>query len=294
MKELTKMMVCLDLTEMDDKLISYSFFLAQTFKTVQKVYFVHNIKFDFPDVAQEIFNDLEQPLGEIISDDIIEKVGEYLNATSQYVEYEVILTEDSSTPAALAKIAKQNEVQLLITGRKISYPGSGQVAEKLLRIPNFKANLLLVPETAFHQITQILVPTDFSKASKKAIEFGGALQQITSANLQCQHVFNIPTHYFPYIPVDNLVQKLSTNAQKQWQAFSKTLHLLGTEEIKCELIFSERKNIAQAIYDHAIHQQKDLVVISAKGKGSITSFLIGSVAIRLIQMDMHIPLLVIK
>lgn len=294
MKELTKIMVCLDLTEMDDKLISYSFFLAQTYETLQKIYFVHNIKFDFPEVAQDIFNNLEQPLGEIISDDILEKVDTHAKSLTQHIEYEVILTEDSSTPAALVKVANNHEIQLVITGRKISYQGSGQVAEKLLRTQNFNADLLMVPETAFHQITRISVPTDFSKASKKAIEVGVTLQKLTSANLQCQHVFNIPTHYFPYIPVDNLVQKLNANAQKQWQTFSKTLYQLGAEAMNCELIFSERKNTAQAIYDHAIKQQQDLIVISAKGKGSITSFLIGSVAIRLIQMDMHIPLLVVR
>ena len=293
MKETTKIMVCLDLTEMDDKLISYSFYLKQTLQSIDKIFFFHNIKFDFPDTAQEIFSNLDKPLGEIISDEIIEKVDEYSKSIDQDIDYEVVITESSSTESALANAAIENEVQLVVTGKKISYEGSGQVVEKLLGLPKFKSQLLMVPETAYHQIRRILVPIDFSKASKKALELAITLQKQTSANLQCQHVFNIPAHYFPYIPVDNAVQKLHNNAQKQWSAFSKTLHQLGAAHVDCELTFSDGKNTAQAIYDYAIHQQKDLLVISTKGKGSITSFLIGSVAIRLIQMDIHIPLLVI-
>lgn len=91
MKEVDKIMVCLDLTEMDDKLISYSFFLKQALQSIDKFFFVHNIKFDFPDTAQEIFNNLDKPLGEIISDEIIEKVEAYSKSINQNIDYEVVI-----------------------------------------------------------------------------------------------------------------------------------------------------------------------------------------------------------
>ena len=294
MKQIKNIMVCLDLTEMDEILIRYVQYIFQAFEDVQKIYFVHNVKFDFPLTAQEIINNLDQPLRTIITEDIIEKIEQIFLENAKKINYEVIIEENNSTPLVLARIANLNNIDLVITGKKISFKGTGQLNEKLLRTIDFKALLLMVPETSYHQIKNILVPTDFSKGSKKAIELALEINHQTNARIQCQHVFNIPSLYFPYIPVNNMEEKLKNNALKQWSIFAKSLHQLGANHLECELTFSEGKNTAQTIYDFAVYQQKDLIVINTKGRGAITPFPIGSVAIRLIQMDLHIPLLITK
>lgn len=288
------LMVCLDMTEMDNMLIRYAAYFFRSLKEVEKVYFVHNIKFDFPETAGNLLKELDKPLGELLSEVILEKVAVYFDTEKDRDTFRVIVEQDSSTSHILARTAKTNKVDLILVGNKISYKGSGRMTETLLGLNSFKSAVLMVPETAYHQIRHILVPTDFSKASRKAVELGAYIREQFDADLQCQHVFSIPAHYFPFIPVDNMEEGLRKEAKKQWQSFAKSLHEFGASGIDCALTFGRGKSTAETIYDFALQEQKDLVIINTKGMGAITSFLIGSVAIRLIRLDMHIPLLVTK
>jgi len=287
-------MVCLDLTEMDETLIRYASDLCQSFNGIEKVSFVHNIKFDYPDTAKEILQTLDKPLEELLSEVLLEKVNLHFENQGKVINFEVIVKEHFSTPRALASLTKTQNIDLVIAGKKVSYEGSGKVIESLLRQSNFQALLLLVPEAACHQIKHILVPIDFSKAAESTIELGSNLQQQLGADLQCQHVFNVPAHYFPYIPVENMEGKLKENAKKQWGDFVKSSSLAEAGNIECIFTYNNGKNTAQAIYDYALQQKKDLIIMSTKGKGSIRSLLIGSVAIRLIYLNEHIPLLIKK
>lgn len=293
MNPIKTLIVGLDLSEMDDLLIHYASYVKQFLPDINTVVFVHNIKFDYPELAKELLQSLDKPLGEELSEAFLEKVDQHFKLDKG--EVEVVIEEQESTAQALADVAQQYDAPLLLAGKKISYPGSGRMVETLLRLQDFEGALLLLPETAYHQIQQILVPTDFSQASIKAIKQGAYFRKRSGASLQCQHVFSVPAHYFPYIVIDNVEEKLQKKAEKEWKPFSKKLTTEhGVSEIACALTFSGSKNIAQTIYDFALREKKDLIVISTKGRGVLSPLLIGSVAIRLIQLNMHVPLMVVK
>jgi nucleotide-binding universal stress UspA family protein len=294
MRPVKTVMVCLDLTEMDDMLIRYSIYFSQLLGEVGKIIFAHNIKFDYPEEAGALIDRLDKPLGELIGDIITEKVTGHFEAVDPAPSFEVVVKEDASTAHALAELAEAEGVDLTISGKKISYQGSGLVAESLLRIADFHSDLLLVPETAFHQISNIVVATDFSEASKAALERGLYIQKQTKANLNCQHVFSIPAHYFPYIPVGNMQKGLRQNAEERWEEFVETHDLADPGELECALVFNDGKSTAQTIYDYALREKKDLIVIGSKGKGALTTIVLGSVAVRLVQADSHIPLWVTR
>lgn len=288
-------MVCLDLTEMDEILIRYAnFFSEQMNQHIENVYFVHNIRFDYPEEANEIIERLDRPLADIIRETIAEKVEEYFDEETSTSKAHIIIRQDSSTPHALARIAEQKEIKLTITGKKNAYRGSGLAAEKLLGLADFKSALLLVPEVARHSIENLLVPTDFSKSSWRSLESGIFMQKELHAKLSCVHVFSIPQHYFPYIPVDDMEASMREEAEEAWKKFDKELKKIDLHDVRCDFVFGRDKSTADVIYSHALRAGKDLIIISNKGKGALTSFLIGSVAIRLIQHDLQIPLLVTK
>jgi nucleotide-binding universal stress UspA family protein len=294
MQQLKHIMVCLDLTEMDELLVRYTAFFCSMVKEVEKVYFVHNIRFDNADDAQKIILKLDKPINKIVEETIEEKIETFFKNIPSNTEHEIIVEEDGSTPGTLARLAKIHDVNLTIVGKKISYRGSGLTAEKLLRIPYFNSSLLLVPETAYHSIHKILVPTDFSKSSKKAIETGAHLRQKNNAELSCQNVSSIQSFYFPSMMVHDLEHVLKDGAKKRWEKFAKTLTSIGEDNIECTLSFNSNKNIAQTIYDHAVRTNTDLIIVSSKGKGGFAAFMVGSVAMQLVQADLHIPLLVVR
>jgi len=286
-------MVCLDLTEMDDFLIQFAAYISKLVDPVYKIYFVHNIKFDYPKAAKGLINELDTPLKELVEDIIYEKIKEGA-ADFDLPSFEIVVKEKKVTSVTLADVAEETGVDLIITGKKISYEGSGYVVEKLLTTSKLDSALLMVPETAYHRISNILIPTDFSKASLMAVEMGAFLQNQADAQIDCQHVFTIPAHFFPYIPVDNLQEKMKKSAKEEWEEFQKQLKPLGLAELECAFTYNNGKNVAQSIYDHALQRKKDLIVISSHGKGNIASMMMGSVASRLIHYDLHIPLMIIK
>jgi len=295
MRSVNNIMVCLDLTEMDEILIRYASFFSKKMKGhIENVYFVHNIRFDYPDEANEIIENLDRPLEDLIRETIAEKVNDHFDESAADSKTEVLVEEHHSTPHVLAKLAKEHQIHLVITGKKNAYRGSGLVAEKLLGLSDFKIPLLLVPEIAHHSMQNLLVPTDFSKSSWRSLETGIFLQKESNAKLSCVHVFSVPQHYFPYIPVKDMEASMREEAEREWKKFDKELKKIDLHDIKCHFVSGGDKSTADAIYNHALRQSNDLIIISNKGRGALTSFIIGSVAIRMIQHDLHIPLMVTK
>jgi len=288
------LMVCMDLTEMDNLLIRYAGYLYREIEGIEKITFAHNILFDYPEEAEEIMSELDKPLKEIVEESIEEQVEHHLLSVNPRLPYEVVVREEDSTPLALAKIAKRHKVSLTIVGKKVSYSGTGMVASKMLRLGDLTSHMLMVPETAHQRIENILVPVDFSRFSKHAIRLSRFLQQRTGAQLTAQHVMNVPSHYFPYIPVEDVNESMKRDAERSFRRFIKSFKDKEVENIPRVMDFSKQKSISERIYEYAFSEGIDLIVVGTRGRGGVTAFLLGSVAMRLIEQDMHIPLLIVR
>ena len=89
MTEIKNILVALDLSDIDNTLIEYASFIAETLK-VKKVYFVHNIKkYEISELFEEQLRDLN--LDEIIGDELNEKVEDKFKSSAQW---EVLISED--------------------------------------------------------------------------------------------------------------------------------------------------------------------------------------------------------
>ena len=89
MTEIKNILVALDLSEIDNTLIKYASFIAESLQ-VEKVYFVHNIKkYEISELFEEQLKDLN--LDEIIGDELNEKVAEKFTSS---VAWEVLISED--------------------------------------------------------------------------------------------------------------------------------------------------------------------------------------------------------
>jgi nucleotide-binding universal stress UspA family protein len=87
---------------------------------------------------------------------------------------------------------------------------------------------------------------------------------------------------------------MKKEAEEEWEEFAASIPEIRQHDLQCAFTFSRGNNVSQTIYNYALRQKKDLILISTKGKGALTSFVIGSVANRLLQHDLHVPLLVVK
>jgi len=287
-------MVCLDLTEMDNILMEYAAFLCTQMPDLEKVVFAHNIKFDYPQEAEQIIDNLQRPLPELLEEVISGKLESHFQPTRE-VTTKILIEADSSTPHALARMARIWDAGITLVGKKIAYRGSGLTAEKLLRLFNFETALLMIPEATTFTLDHLVVPTDFSENAMTALAFAKNISESSQATLQSVHVLSVPAHYFPYIPVSNVSDALRKDAEKNYRKFLKTAkdREILTDDVPATFVFSEGRSSGEVIYEQAVRSRANMIVVGARGKGGWAT-LLGSVTVQLIKKDMYVPLLIVR
>jgi nucleotide-binding universal stress UspA family protein len=285
-----KILVGLDLTEMDAILIEYAAFLGYAFDSIEEVIFFHNIKFDYPDEAAAIVDRLEKPLIEVVREELNGRIASHFEQKDHKITTRLIVEEKDATAGAVARTSRVEGVDLILLGKKDTYIGSGILIDRLLNINELKTPVLLTPEYAFHRISKILVPVDFSENARSALHAAQRWRESLPAELSCLHVYTIPIHFFPYIPMDDMHEAMERDAEKSYRKFVQKI------EPKPEGAFlpARDRGIAQAIQDYAVRHNHDLVVVGAKGTSALASLFVGSVTQRLLKLKMHIPVLVVK
>ncbi|MCF4102516.1 universal stress protein [Gillisia sp. M10.2A] len=285
MYNIKNILVALDLSDIDDTLINYASFIAESLKA-EKVYFVHNIKkYEISELFEEQLKDLN--LDEIIGDELNEKVEQNFKAPA---EWEVLISEDPYSESLINYIVNKYEIQLAIIGNKNKAGGTGVVSGKLLRM--LKCNILSVPQNAKPEITNIWAGADFSNASKKVFELTEILQNSTNANAKAVHVYNVPVQFSPYVPKENLDLKIEKHLKERYNKFVKKLHL--QKELDLEIIPGRDTGVAEKLRTKANNSKVDLMVVGDKGGNTFSSLLVGSVTEELFNQDLEVPLWITK
>ena len=163
MKNIKNVLVALDLSEIDTKLIEYASFLAEKL-SLEKVYFVHNIKkYEISELFAEQLKDIN--LDGLITEEIEDKLKNHFSATS---ETEILISEDHYTESLINYVANKYLIDLLIVGNKDHQTGTGVIPDKLLRL--MKCDILAIPKNASEKLENIWIGTDFSKESRKSFD----------------------------------------------------------------------------------------------------------------------------
>ena len=136
------------------------------------------------------------------------------------------------------------------------------------------------------RIRNILVPTDFSAASDRALAYARDIADAVGATLHLLHVFDNPfaagafmDMYTP-APADD-VEWLERQALTQLEAL-----LTPEEKARYAPTFTARMGLpAQQILQHAEeHGAIDVIVLATGGHGRVARLLLGSVADKIVRM----------
>ena len=285
MYKIKNILVALDLSDIDETLINYASFIAESLK-VEKVYFVHNIKkYEISELFEEQLKELN--LDEIIGDELNEKVEKQFKSSAQW---EVLISEDPYSESLINYIVNKYEIQLALIGNKNRLNGTGVVSGKLLRL--LKCNILSIPKNAKPVITNIWAGTDFSGASKKVFEVAEYLQKATAAEVKAVHVYNVPAQFSPYIPKENLDLKIENHLKEKCEKFIKKIGYDG--DLTTEIIPGRESGVAEKLRIKAETSSVDLIIVADKGRNVFSSLLIGSVTEELFNQDMNEPLWIVK
>jgi nucleotide-binding universal stress UspA family protein len=131
----------------------------------------------------------------------------------------------------------------------------------------------------------ILIATDFSEASTKAVRFGAELAQRSGAEVTLAHVFD-PSPYMrllePRSP-EEAEQAMGGAARDGLERIVET-HLQNVERV--HTVALRNPSAAAALCAHAGDHDIDLVVMGTRGRSGIVRMLLGSCAARLVR---HAP-----
>jgi nucleotide-binding universal stress UspA family protein len=173
-------------------------------------------------------------------------------------------------------------------------------------LTQIKAGLLAVPmlrsstggnaeHGEFNMYRHILIPTDGSELSQKAVEHGLAMARATNANVTVLTV-SAPFHMFAFEPGmvtdtrDQYEQHVAANAAKY---LAEAKQSASTAGISCETVHLENEHPYQAIIANAAQKGCDLIVMASHGRRGISAVVLGSETVKVLTHS-AVPVLVVR
>lgn len=187
---------------------------------------------------------------------------------------------DSTSRVDEAKFAElQRQSQLL----QCILHGAKRNTRRLARI------LLPIPEQM--EITNVLVPTDFSESADNALSYALGIAKRFSAKLHVLHVPVVPTYLLmdaSYTPGPEAVIQIFEDAQRAIDALEPKLQDNG---VQCQTALREGV-VHTAVKEYAEEHRVDLLVMGTHGRTGVSKLMYGSVTERVLK-TVHTPTVVV-
>lgn len=288
MENFEKAMVGMDLTEMDDILISKMGVLSEILG-IKKLYFIHVSKnLALPDEIREKFPDLVAPEDEAIEAEIRTLIKQ--KNYPENVEIEVF-AEEGSPMSTFLRWAKLKDVDLIVMGRKTTLEGSGSLAKTMAQ--KAPCSVLFLPERVEMKVPKkILIPMDFSEHTNMTLEFAEKAAAEFDARIYPLHLYEVPTGYHKTgKSFEEFAEIMEENSRKDYEKFIKKYN---HPEFECFFVLSNKGEPGQLIIEKAKEYGIDLILMGSRGRTASAAVLLGSVAEKLVHVNNQIPMLIFK
>jgi len=291
MELIKRILVAVDLTEMDETLIRYVTYLSNRIQ-LDKVYFINVMKsLELPEEILSKYPNLAAPMDESTKKEIQFTIDQ--EAGNQLkVDYEIKITDGDITEKVL-KWARIKEVDMIILGRKSGLDGQGIVSSKIVRLA--PCSVVFVPEVLPELLKRLLVPIDFSKASALSVEYALFIaKNVPDLQITFLHVYNVPTGYHVSgKSQEEFADIMRQNAEESFGRFIADFNLKNLN-YGAKFIFDSKNDIAKTIYQFALKNKSTAIAIGSKGRTQAAAVLLGSIAEKIIRLNSHIPTIVAK
>ncbi|WP_340114628.1 universal stress protein [Maribellus mangrovi] len=292
MYRLNHILVCLDLSEMDDSLIRYARFLVNKIKP-ESITFLHVMKpYDIPKELFDAFPELDKPVPEIIREELQDKINEQCSSDADVnINVEV---KEGHPMETIVKFTQKNNITLTLLGKKMGYQGNGSIVRKVIGI--IPSSVLLISESVYERIDNLLVRMDFSKASEMALQIAFRLKELTGAKVACHHTHKLPVGYFPQVDPETdeklkkYVEKIST---REFNKFIKQ-YQRDTEDIAFSYSVDAENEEDQILYRKALNTGADMIIIGSSMKSGLADILLDTTSEKLAESDKNIPVLIVN
>ncbi|QSE98114.1 universal stress protein [Fulvivirga lutea] len=289
MHPIKRVLVALDLTDIDQYVISYTSLLTEVLG-IDKVYFLHVAEnLELPKAIVEKYPGLMAPADESLEDIIKDKLSQYYKGEAE-TSVEVM---EGNAEDKILRWSKIKEIDLIVVGKKSSLKGSGLLPNRLAKIGH--CSLLAVTEKMPPKsLTKILVPVDFSSSSKFALKEALGLAKKSKAKIILHNTYKVPWGYHSTgKSYEEFADIMKQNSEKDARKFMKEL---GVENESCSisLVLDNDDEPSDKIYSDANSHNADIIVMGSKGRTGLANILLGSIADKVLMRKGDIPVLVVK
>ena len=275
MYNINEIMICLDNTSMDEYLINYTNILS-TVLNPRTIYFVHVAATTEP--HQKILEELNIKKGQFFTNNAVE------------TETDILYGDPV---AELLAFAKDKDVELMVVGKKNQAKNHTTVTEILTQ--KAPCSITIVQERSEMKIDNILLPVDFSSYSKMAVEEAKAVsKKLSNARFCTLTLYDVPSGYYKWGKnYDEAAAIMKQNKEKYYYQYMKKINASDLP-LEPYFKFKANSNDAEAIYNFALENNTNLIIIGARGKTKASLFLMGSTTNDLLKLNNKIPTMVLK
>lgn len=288
MQDIKRVLVALDMTEMDEIIISYTSFL-NSILNFDSVYFIHVSKsLMLPEEVMNKYADVLAPADESLKDLIEDKIEQHFEGNTDTA----IEIREGNALDKILRWSKIKETDLIVVGKKDKLKGSGQLPNKLAKVGH--CSILTVRETSKKSLDRIMVPIDFSSTSKYAFTKAAEMAELSQAELVVQNTYVVPTGFRKTGKTySEFAEIMRQHSERATSNFLKEQNLTG---LNCttSLALDDDEEPSDKIYKDAESHDVNLLVIGSRGRTEIANILLGSVADKLLHHEGQIPVLVVK
>jgi len=288
LRHINKVLVSLDLTDIDLHVINYASALSRIFD-IEKVFFVHAIQaYDLERKGKKL-DDIRSSLVQTIHNKIDDAVNRQFSVNTQTKVITKIEEEDASQ--GVLEVISQEEVDLTLIGQKYGENREVRYAKKIAA--KAESDLLFIPEDPPDNIQNIFCAVDFSEDSEKAFQKALEMARETGAKLSCYYVHDYHKTFFP-AETDQALSSIEKKTGKAWEKYIAKFDVQPTQ-VDCRFDINEKlNNSAEKIYSEAFNAGADLIVVGAKGQTGSSTSLLGNITENLMHIDNEIPVMIIQ
>jgi len=291
MYKIKRILVALDLTEIDDSIIDFVIHLTHKL-SIDKVYFVTVLKqLDLPQEVADKYPEMLAPVDETVKKEIefeIQRKGD----EAVKAPYEIDVLEGNVTEKVLRWVKVKN-IDLVILGNKSGTRGHGILTGKIAKAA--PCSVALIPEVLPANLNELVVPLDFSESSKIATELAVTISNKNKDTaIKFLHVYSVPSGYHVSGKTyEEFGEIMKENAQKHYRQFISKVNLKGVK-VSDHYKLQKDDQVAEAIYSFAVKQHASAIVIGSRGRTQAASFIMGSITEKIIHVNTHYTLIIAK
>jgi nucleotide-binding universal stress UspA family protein len=278
-----KILVPVDFSEFSDMAVEYAMFFGEKFRA--NITLLHTVLLFEEDIDEEEHLKNYEKIIQKKENQRAKKLNLHRDkGKNRGLQVDSVLLRDLSAADSILDYVSDTDYDLIIMGTHgrtgLIQWISGSVAEKVVRFSPIPV-LTIHKDFSMTRIDRILVPVDFSKHSKIAVQKGIAIANEFKADIKFVHVVEQEAHpEFYTISFDPI---LKANPQLKDHIVNSLKKLTGLGEDKAKFVVLEG-SVTEELKKYAQENETDIIVMPTRGMSELEHIVLGSTTERMVRV----------